>query len=119
MLMGLGTFATIAQHRPPNLTVIVLDNEQYAETGLQPTATSFGTDLAALAKAAGLPNAMTLREPHEIEPLRARIHRRMGPLVAVLKIEAGDQPRTLPLRDGAAITQRFRTALLGRKVADA
>jgi thiamine pyrophosphate-dependent acetolactate synthase large subunit-like protein len=31
MLMGLGSIATIAQHQPSNLSIIVLDNEQYAE----------------------------------------------------------------------------------------
>src|SRR6266446_123820 len=38
MLMGIGSLATIAQHRPPNLNIVVLDNEQYAETGMQTTA---------------------------------------------------------------------------------
>jgi thiamine pyrophosphate-dependent acetolactate synthase large subunit-like protein len=118
MLMGVGAFATIAQHRPPNLSVIILDNEQYAETGMQPTATGFGADLTGMALAAGVPNALTLREQRELEPLRTRIHHRAGPLVAVLKIAPGDQPRTLPLRDGATITQRFRTALLGHALAD-
>src|SRR4029453_15523598 len=51
MLMGLGAFSTIAQHRPPNLSIVILDNEQYAETGMQQTATGFGTDLAAVARA--------------------------------------------------------------------
>jgi len=117
MLMGLGAFATIAQHRPANLSLVILDNEQYAETGRQATATAFGTDLAALALASGLPEAMTLREQAQVAPLRERIHARTGPLVAVLKIEPGEPPRTLPLRDGTAITHRFRAALLGRTAA--
>jgi thiamine pyrophosphate-dependent acetolactate synthase large subunit-like protein len=113
MLMGLGAFATIAQHRPPNLTIVVLDNEQYAETGLQSTATCHGADLAAIAAACGLPAALTLRSQDDVRALRQRIDRRAETIVAVLKIEQGDQPRAMPMRDGAAIAHRFRTALLG------
>ena len=107
MLMGLGAFATIAQHRPPNLSIVVLDNEQYAETGMQGTATSFGTDLAAVARACGLADAVTLTEQREVEALRARLLARSGTHVAVLKIRPGDQPRTVPERDGAVIAERF------------
>ena len=34
-LMGLGALATIGVQRPANLTIAVLDNERYAETGMQ------------------------------------------------------------------------------------
>lgn len=110
MLMGLGAFSTIAQHRPPNLSIIVLDNEQYAETGMQKTATGFGTDLAAVARACGLHDAVTLREDAELDGLRAKLRARAGTVVAVLKILPGDQPRTFPIRDGAEIAQRFMRA---------
>lgn len=111
MLMGLGALSTIAQHRPPNLSIIILDNEQYAETGMQQTATGFGTDLAAVARACGLSDASTCTSADELEHLRERIHSCSGTLVAVLKIEPGDQPRTVPERDGATITDRFTQAL--------
>ena len=44
-LMSLGSMATIANHPMTNLTVIVLDNESYVETGNQPTATAGKTNL--------------------------------------------------------------------------
>jgi thiamine pyrophosphate-dependent acetolactate synthase large subunit-like protein len=34
-LMGLGGLATIAVRRPPNLSIVVLDNGHYGETGMQ------------------------------------------------------------------------------------
>ena len=40
MLMSLGALATIAVERPPNLTMAVLDNERYGETGMQKTHTA-------------------------------------------------------------------------------
>ncbi|HYS74989.1 MAG TPA: thiamine pyrophosphate-dependent enzyme, partial [Burkholderiales bacterium] len=33
MLMGLGSLATIGVRRPGNLSIVVLDNERYGETG--------------------------------------------------------------------------------------
>ena len=111
MLMGLGAFSTIAQHRPRNLTIIILDNEQYAETGMQQTATGFGTDLAAVARACGLSDASTIASEAELPSLKLKVQARAGVVVAVLKIQPGDQPRTVPLRDGAAIADRFIRAL--------
>ena len=111
MLMGLGAFSTIAQHRPPNLTIVVLDNEQYAETGMQKTATGFGTDLAAVARACGLPDAVTLTGQDEIAPARTALYAKGGTKVIVLKINPGDQPRTVPERDGAVIASRFMRAV--------
>src|SRR5689334_23580907 len=51
MLMGLGALATIGVQQPKNLTVVVIDDERYGETGMQRTHTAFGVDLAAVAKA--------------------------------------------------------------------
>lgn len=116
MLMGLGALATLAQHKPRNLTIVVLDNEQYAETGMQRTATGHGTDLAAVAQACGA-DANTLRDQATIARLRRDMHRCKALSVAVLKIDEGDVPRTTPIRDGATIKTRFRAALLGSDTA--
>lgn len=116
MLMGVGSLGTIAQHRPQNLSILVLDNEQYAETGMQATATGHGTDLAAVARGFGIPDAETVRDPSGLGEVRHRMHAMAGTYLAVLKIEAGDVPRTVPLRDGAAVKHRFRQALLGGKI---
>ena len=53
MLMGLGSLATIGVQQPANLTLVVIDNERYGETGMQATHTAHGVDLAAIAKACG------------------------------------------------------------------
>lgn len=53
VLMNLGTLATIAHHAPRNYLLVILDNCCYGSTGSQPTCTSLGTDLAAMAIAAG------------------------------------------------------------------
>ena len=62
VLMNLGTFTTMARYAPPNLTHLVFDNESLLSVGGFPTATSTGSDLAAMAQGAGIPEALTVRE---------------------------------------------------------
>ena len=113
MLMGLGALATIACEHPPNLRLVVLDNERYGETGQQLTHTARGTDLAAAAQACGFRHVRTVREHAGLSPLRTDIYSDGGLLFAVVKVSPDDQPRVLPPRDGAYLTQRMREALLG------
>ena len=51
MLMGMGSLATIGVQKPKNLTVVVIDNERYGETGMQETHTAHGIDLNGVARA--------------------------------------------------------------------
>src|SRR3954468_17253519 len=60
MLMGLGALATIGSQAPRNLAIVVIDNELYSETGMQPTHTSRGVDLPGMAKAAQFPRTATI-----------------------------------------------------------
>lgn len=114
MLMGLGSLATVGVSRPKNLSVVVLDNEVYGETGKQSTHTAYGIDLAATAKACGFAISSTVTDEQDVKPLRAAIHREAGPLFAQIKVAAEQMPLVLPPRDGAHLKNRFREALLGQ-----
>jgi len=61
ILMNLGGLTTLARYRPRNLVHVVFDNESLLSVGGFPTATSTGTDLAAVAAAAGVPRTATSR----------------------------------------------------------
>lgn len=61
ILMNLGGLTTLARYRPPNLVHVVFDNESLLSVGGFPTATSTGSDIAAMAAAAGVPNTSTVR----------------------------------------------------------
>ena len=117
MLMGLGSLATIGVQRPPNLSVVVLDNERYGETGMQATHTAHGVDLAAIAAACGFVVSEMIRDMVEVEALRAELRKRRGPLFAQVKIAADTKPLVLPPRDGGLLKNRFRAALLGPEAA--
>jgi len=70
VLMNLGGLTTIARSRPNNLVHLIFDNETLLSVGggapggyrWFTTATSAGTDLAAIASAAGFPRAQMVRE---------------------------------------------------------
>ena len=113
MLMGLGALATIAVRRPLNLAVIVIDNERYAETGLQETHTAHGCDLAAVAKAAGFASVHTVRTEAELATLVPVLHKASGPLFATVKVTPDRPPFVLPSNDGVYIKNCFREAVLG------
>jgi thiamine pyrophosphate-dependent acetolactate synthase large subunit-like protein len=113
MLMGLGSLATIGARKPANLSVVVLDNERYGETGMQATHTAQGVELAAVARACGFAQASTLTRADELAALRKAIHSGPGPIFAAIKIVAEKVPLVLPPRDGALLKARFRRALLG------
>jgi sulfopyruvate decarboxylase subunit beta len=65
VLMNLGTLTTMARYAPPNLTHIVFDNESLLSVGGFPTATSTGSDLAAMARGAGLRNVRAVSDIDE------------------------------------------------------
>lgn len=115
MLMGLGSLATIAAERPKNFSVVVLDNQHYGETGMQPTHTGRGVDLPGMAKAAGFASTATIYSAQQLKTWIPRLHRSQGPVFATVKVTTNPVPMTLPLRDGTAIRHRFREALLGAK----
>jgi sulfopyruvate decarboxylase subunit beta len=60
ILMNLGGLTTLARYRPSNLVHVVFDNESLLSVGGFPTATSTGSDIAAIAKAAGVPRTATV-----------------------------------------------------------
>jgi sulfopyruvate decarboxylase subunit beta len=61
ILMNLGGLTTLARYRPRNLVHVVFDNESLLSVGGFPTATSTGSDIAAIAAAAGIPRTATVR----------------------------------------------------------
>jgi len=114
LLMGMGSLATIGAQRPRNLSVVVLDNERYGETGMQVSHTAFGVDLAAVAKACGFVSATMVTTTEQVRRLRADLHRTDGPLFAQVKVAPEKLPLVLPPRDGAHLKDRFREALFGK-----
>ncbi len=115
MLMGLGSLATIGAEKIRNLSIVVIDNELYSETGMQPTHTSRGVDLAGVAKAAGFATTGTIATLPQLKTWIPQLYNTPGPLFLDIKVNANRYPLSIRLRDGAHIKNRFRESLLGAK----
>jgi thiamine pyrophosphate-dependent acetolactate synthase large subunit-like protein len=111
MLMGLGALATIALRAPANLTVAVLDNGHYGETGMQLSHAGRGLALDRVAEACGFPWTREIRDADGLDHLRARVDARAGLSFAALKVRPENPPRVLPPRDGIHLKNRFRAEL--------
>jgi len=75
LLMNLGTLSTMARYKPGNLLHIVFDNESLLSVGGFPTATATGTDLAAIARASGVPIVIEANDPqHLMEAVGTALH---------------------------------------------
>ena len=87
LLMNLGTIATIGRERPKNLIVVVWDNEEWGQTGHQPSHTAFGTDLEQVARGCGLSRTATVKSLEELDQLFQQALREDGPWFIVAKTE--------------------------------
>jgi thiamine pyrophosphate-dependent acetolactate synthase large subunit-like protein len=112
MLMGIGSLATVGLQKPKNLTIVVLDNEVYGETGGQASHTAATVDLVGVARSCGISDARALATMAQIEafaPLMQEVSG--GPRFASIKIDSANLERVLSSRDGTFIVTRIRGAL--------
>jgi thiamine pyrophosphate-dependent acetolactate synthase large subunit-like protein len=110
-LMGIGSLGTIGAKQPKNLSVVVLDNGHFAETGMQRSHSSLGTNLVAVAQGFGIADAFSTDSMEGCAEIARRINARSGTTFAQVFIEANEPPRALPPRDGPYVKNRFRAAL--------
>ncbi|HEU5322267.1 MAG TPA: thiamine pyrophosphate-dependent enzyme, partial [Methylomirabilota bacterium] len=110
LLMNLGSLATLAACRPPNLVVVVWDNERYGTTGGQPSATAGVTDLAAVARGAGIERTRLVRDLPALDAALAAARREPGPWVIVAKV-AESRPAAKPPLDCVFLKHRFMAAI--------
>ena len=87
LLMNLGTLSTLARYQPKNLVHVVFDNESLLSVGGFPTATSTGSDLEGIARAAGIPRASTVRTVEEFKAATRQAILGDGLQMIVAKVE--------------------------------
>ena len=110
-LMGLGALATCAVKNPANLTIVVLDNGHYGETGMQLSHSGRGLSLHQVAKACGFPLAYSVSEQNGLVELKSQIQQPRQLCFANVEVSSAETERVLPSRDGARIKHRFRASL--------
>ena len=108
-LMGVGALMTIAVAKPGNLSIIVLDNGYYGETGMQVSHSGLGVRLNQVATACGIHDVREIVAEDELRAYQPCLNEVSGgPRLAVVRIGAGHVERALPPRDGVFLKNRFR-----------
>src|SRR5215475_11835424 len=87
VLMALGSLATIGVKQPGNLSIVCLDNRHYSATGMQPTATAAGVDLAGTAESCKFRQVERVSEVAGAAAMRKLLHSGEGPIFIHAKIE--------------------------------
>ena len=112
MLMGMGSLATVGVQKPKNLSILVLDNEAYGETGGQASHTGATADLVGVAKACGIKDTRNITTMAEVEAFASSLQDlTAGPRFASAKIDGANLERVLSSRDGTYIVNRIRGSL--------
>jgi thiamine pyrophosphate-dependent acetolactate synthase large subunit-like protein len=110
VLMNLGSLATIASKRPPNLVHIVFDNQMYETTGGQPTHTAGGANLAAIGRGAGLTAVEEVATLDAFSEATRRALRGPGPWLIVARVDRSVSSGRIPRRP-IRYKDRFMEAL--------
>jgi phosphonopyruvate decarboxylase len=113
ILMNVGALATVAILNPANLSILVVDNGHYGETGWQRSHTSLGVDLEKIAIGAGLQQTRTVSAESEIAEGARVLREGNGSAFVVLRVAPAEPPAYKRNFDPAACRNRFRSALLG------
>ncbi len=113
LLMGLGVLATAGAKKPGNLTIGVLDNGRYGETGMQLTHTALGVSLAGVAMNCNFDQSDVIEDMEGVQQFRPQLQSTTSGLrFAQILIKPESSERIMPPRDGVFQKNRFR-ALLG------
>jgi len=86
MLMGLGSLATVGLRPCSNLTLVVIDNGQFGETGRQISHTGYGLSLAEIAGICGFDWCREITDMSAVESLHQRMHANEGMTFATVKV---------------------------------
>ena len=112
LLMNMGTIATIGREKPPNLIVVVWDNEEWGQTGHQPSHTAMGTNLERVAQACGIPRTATVSTEEDMDTVFKTALGSEGPWFIVAKIQESEELPFAPIEPEMTL-YRFRETFVG------
>jgi thiamine pyrophosphate-dependent acetolactate synthase large subunit-like protein len=109
LLLSLFNLPTVANMNPANLTVFVFDNQAYSGTKIsEPTATAGKTDLASMAKSAGIEHAVTVREVAVFKQEAEAAMREHGLRFVVAKVEESRGHRNIQRTNVDLLESKYR-----------
>ena len=107
-LMGLGGLATIGVKNPPNLSIVVIDNAHYGETGMQKSHTASGVDLVGIARSCGFSRCSSIDDIVAVKTLASQLFVDKGASFVSIRVIAKNYPRSIPVLDGGYLKNRLR-----------
>jgi thiamine pyrophosphate-dependent acetolactate synthase large subunit-like protein len=110
ILMQLSSLGTIAALHQKNLVIVIFDNGVFQLTGSQRTLTSYETDVAAIAKGAGIAQSYWASDEDNFEALMDRALKEDGPWFVAACIDGKPAEGTTE-RDATKIRARFMQGL--------
>src|SRR5258706_8127267 len=110
ILMQLSSLGTIAAVHQKNLVIVIFDNGCFQLTGSQQTLTSYGTDLVAIARGAGIAQSYWASDEKNFEALIDRALKEDGPWFVAANIDGKSAEGTTE-RDAIKIRARFMQGL--------
>lgn len=109
VLLSLFNLATLGSLNPENLVVFVFDNEAYSGSRIsRPTATAGKTDLAAMAKDAGVDYAVTVRDIESFNREISLAVKEKGLRFIVAKVEESFEHRKVQRSDVDLLENKYR-----------
>lgn len=110
LLMNLNALATTAVRSPENLIHVVWDNRQHELTGGQPTATAFRTNLAEVARGAGIEHCESVETQAAFEDVFLRAFHEPGPWFISALTNSTRSPGRPP-KSPTYLKHRFRESM--------
>lgn len=119
--MNTGCLLTEAGQQPKNLKHFVIDNQCYQTVETMPMVNQNGADYAAIARGAGIKQAVTIDNPGDLKAKLPEIVAAAGPYFIRLRVEAEPDYQRVPpaTYEGPEMKYRFGRAMekkLGVKV---
>jgi sulfopyruvate decarboxylase subunit beta len=109
VLLSLFNLPTLGTLKPNNLVVFVFDNEAYSGSRIsRPTATASGTDLAAIARDAGVPHAVTVGDFEAFDREMSLALKEPGLRFIVAKVEETFEHRQAERSDVDLMESKYR-----------
>jgi sulfopyruvate decarboxylase subunit beta len=109
LLLSLFNLPTLANMNPANLAVFVFDNQAYSGTKIsEPTATAGKTDLAGMARSAGIDYAVTVREIGEFKKEATYAVTESGLRFVVAKVEESRGHRKIERTNVDLLENKYR-----------
>lgn len=115
LLMSLGSLATVGVMKPPNFSVVCVDNALYQETGGQTSHTGLGVNLAEVAAGCGFAVTRDVEDESQLEEAAGLLRQGNASTFVLLRVDETPSPKGIRNLHATETKTEFREMLLGHR----